>query len=258
MRPFALVLLLTALVGTVPANASAPLPFAPGEISEFTIKFGVITAGSATLSVRDTVTVDGTLTYHLQSRAESSRFFSTFFKVDDLVESWWSVRDRVPLAFKQRIREGRYKKDESIRFDYGDSMAYPSKGKPMPLGENPQDILSSFYYVRASALNPGRELFINSHQAGERNQLMVKVLKKERVEVPAGTFDCIVVEPMLKSAGLFKQEGKLTIWLTDDHRRMPVLMRSKVAVGAIEARLERYVPGRAPGRAAAPAPGVGR
>ena len=257
MRRFLAVLIL-GLWGAASTPAAPPLPFAPGEISEFTIKFGVVTAGSATLSVRDTVTVDGTLTYHLQSRAESSRFFSTFFKVDDLVESWWSVEKRVPLAFQQRIREGRYKKDESIRFDYSDSMAYPSKGKAMPLGDNPQDILSSFYYVRASALRPGQEFFINSHQAGERNQLKVKVLKRERVEVPAGTFDCIVVEPMLKSAGLFKQEGKLTIWLTDDHRRMPVLMRSKVAVGAIEARLERYVPGRPPAGVVGAASGGGR
>lgn len=239
--------LLAAVTWVLPAGAetaASALPFGPGEVCNFSIHFGAISAGSATLSVKDTVTIDGVLTYHLESRAESSRFFSTFFKVDDLVESWWSVEHRVPLAFEQHIREGRYTKDESIRFDYGDSVAYPSKGQVKELGANPQDILSSFYYVRANELKPGLVLSVNSHSAGKRNTMEVRVLKRERIKVPAGTFNCVVVEPMLQSAGLFKQKGRLTIWLTDDHRRIPVLMRSKVAVGAIEARLERYVPGR--------------
>jgi hypothetical protein len=72
----------------------------------------------------------------------------------------------------------------------------------------------------------------------------VRVVRRENVEVPAGTFRCLVVEPLLKSAGLFKQEGSLTIWLTDDARRMPVLMKSKVAVGSIAAELESFRMGR--------------
>ena len=250
MKRLFLALLVMGLTGAVLADAQGsavaaqPLPFAPGEVSRFSIRFGAIRAGSATLSVKDTVTIGGDLTYHLESRAQSSKFFSTFFKVDDIVESWWSVDRRVPVAFEQHIREGKYKKDESIRFDYGDSLAHSSKGSPKELGANPQDILSSFYFVRASRLAPGDELMINSHSAGKRSELKVRVLKRERIKVPAGTFDCVVVEPMLKSAGLFKQKGKLTIWLTDDSRRMPVLMRTKVAVGAIEARLEEYKPGR--------------
>jgi hypothetical protein len=56
--------------------------------------------------------------------------------------------------------------------------------------------------------------------------------------VGAGAFDCLVVEPVLKYSGIFENKGKLTVWVTDDQRRIPVLMRSKILIGAISAVLE--------------------
>jgi hypothetical protein len=61
----------------------------------------------------------------------------------------------------------------------------------------------------------------------------VKVHRRERVEVPVGEFDCLVVEPVMRSPGLFKQKGRILIWLTDDRRRIPVQVRSELPIGAI-------------------------
>lgn len=77
---------------------------------------------------------------------------------------------------------------------------------------------------------------------------------REKVETPAGTFDCLVVEPTLRSGAFFKNEGKLTIWLTDDDRRMPVLMRSKLPIGAISVELTEYQR-PVPSRSSSPVPG---
>jgi hypothetical protein len=53
------------------------------------------------------------------------------------------------------------------------------------------------------------------------------------------------VEPQLvEGTGLFVKEGRLRIWLTDDDRRIPVRMRSKVAIGSVSADLEAYASGR--------------
>ena len=65
----------------------------------------------------------------------------------------------------------------------------------------------------------------------------VKVHKRERVQVPAGTFDCVVVEPILKSEGVFKSKGSILVWLSDDQRRIPVMVKSKVPVGSISISL---------------------
>ena len=71
----------------------------------------------------------------------------------------------------------------------------------------------------------------------------------ERVEnTPLGTVDCLVVQPVLEDDGLFRHEGELHVWLTDDARRVPVKLRARVPVGAIEARLTSYKPPKEPKR----------
>ena len=230
--------------GTGP-TAKHALPFSPGEELRFTVKFGPVRAGEARLSVHGPETVDGQVAYRFRSTAESSRFFSTFFPVKDRVESVWSVDTRLPLRFEKHIREGKYAKDGGMRFDHVQNRATYTNGKSFPFPEGSQDVLSAFYFVRSQALAPGTLLVVPNHTDGKNYPLQVKVLKRETVTVPAGTFTCVVVEPLLKSAGLFKQEGNLTIWLTDDARRMPVLMKSKVAVGSIAAELESFTPGAA-------------
>ena len=69
------------------------------------------------------------------------------------------------------------------------------------------------------------------------------MLRKERIETIFGKTDCIVVQPVLLEEGLFNHQGDLFVWFTDDERRIPVLMRASVPVGAIEARLTSYSPG---------------
>jgi len=98
-------------------------------------------------------------------------------------------------------------------------------------------VLSAFYYVRTQPLPNGATLLLPTHDNKKSYDMEVKVHRRERVQVPAGTFDCVVVEPMLKSEGVFKSKGSILVWLSDDERRIPVLVRSKVPVGSISVSL---------------------
>jgi hypothetical protein len=240
---------------------SRPLPFGPGEELRFAVKYGVVRAGDASLAVEAMETVDGEPALRLVSTARSSRFFSTFFEVKDRVESLWSVTRRLPLRFEKHIREGGYRRETALRFDHETLEVVDGKGKRWEILPGSQDVLSAFYFVRTRSLEPGDTLRVPNHSDGKNYPLDVEVIRRERVQVPAGTFSCIVVEPLLKTAGLFKQEGRLTIWLTDDSRRMPVLMKSKVAVGSIVAELESFRlgrPARVPGVDVPPSRGDSR
>jgi hypothetical protein len=86
----------------------------------------------------------------------------------------------------------------------------------------------------------GDAVYLANHTGGKNYPIYIKVTGHDTVEVPAGEFDCITIEPVLKTSSIFKHEGKLTIWITDDNLRMPVLLRSKVVVGSFEARLKEY------------------
>jgi hypothetical protein len=68
---------------------------------------------------------------------------------------------------------------------------------------------------------------------------MLKVIchRRETIETALGKKDCVVIEPIIQGDGLFKAKGKLYIWLTNDEACLPVLMKSEITIGAIEAEL---------------------
>ena len=68
--------------------------------------------------------------------------------------------------------------------------------------------------------------------------LEVKVLKNKRIEVAAGEFDAVAITPKMSSDGIFSSDGDMTIWLTDDDRRIPVLVKSKVLIGSVKVKLQ--------------------
>lgn len=251
---FALVLLAVFSTPFVSAQSPTPdasellpcLPFAPGEELNFAVKYGMVRAGDARLAV---ATGRSPENYRLLSTAKSSRFFDTFFPVDDRIVSEWSPTLRVPLDFEKHSREGKYKRDESLHFDQERGLALYANGRREKIPPGTQDVLSAFYAMRAHKLVPGSSFEIPNHADGKNYQLVVKVHEREKVDVPAGHFSCVVVEPMLRTSGLFQQDGRLLIWVTDDARHMPVLMKSKIAVGSIVAELESFRLGQPPASA---------
>ena len=99
------------------------------------------------------------------------------------------------------------------------------------------DILAAFYYVRTQDLQVGKSIYLTNHDKKKINKLEVKVYKKETVKVKAGKFECLVVEPLKFGEGIFKQKGRLKVWLTNDQYKIPVQMKSKVIVGSITTEL---------------------
>ena len=143
------------------------------------------------------------------------------------------------LRFEKHLREGDFRRDEKVEFDQRRHLAiYPDTMVQIP--PNTQDFLSALYYARTLPLDAGQAISMANHSGGKNYPIYVKVHGRERVKVPAGEFDCLVVEPVLQTSSIFEHKGKLTIWVTDDTLRMPVLMRSKVVIGAFEAVLKEY------------------
>jgi len=222
-----------------PSGEVAVPPFGVGERLSFEIKYGFVSAGTATLGIPEIVTEGGYECYRIVSLAESNPFFAAFFTVRDVAESFLDTRELVPRRFEKRLREGDFRAHDLVLFDHDRHVAlYPKRDdRLVPISVGAQDILSSLYYVRMMDLTVGRSVFIDNHADKKNYPLEIKVLRRERVRVPAGRFDCIVVEPFMRGPGLFSHKGRLTVWLTDDAARIPVLMKSKVIVGSISAVL---------------------
>jgi len=218
-------------------------PFRPGEYLKFSVQYGFIKAGYAYLEVPEVKDWKGHSVFTLVARAESNKFFSSVYKVRNRIESYWDTAGHYSVRYAENRREGKYRTQSEILFDYDKQQAQYADGQAFPIPPEVQDALSSFYFTRFQALPLGGSVIFDYHASRKSQPLEVKVLGRERVETPAGTFDCVVIEPLLKAGGIFKNKGRLVIWLTDDERRMPVMMKSKVMIGSISVLLMDAKPG---------------
>ncbi len=230
---------------SIPSN-----PLSIGEKLTFKIRYGFIRAGTAEMKIMSKSDFEGQEAIHIQTTARSIPAFNWIYKVKDILNIYVDAKTLMPIYLEKKLREGSYKADLFINYSFVDSLA---KGQfiryendmsikkevkfDIALKDKIYDVLTAFYYIRTQPLIVGEEIGVTAHEKQKVYDLQVKVYRKEIVETEAGKFRCLMVEPLLKGEGIFKQKGRLKIWLTDDEYKIPVQMTSKVAVGHITTEL---------------------
>jgi len=217
-------------------------PFAIPEKFVYDLTWTGINAGTASLELIN----DGDK-LKIISTAQSAKWVSVFYTVDDRVESTlfkipaesfpWQ-----PEKYRIRIREGRHRRDKEVVFDHKTKKAtfrdyIDNEKKDFDLPATVFDPISSFYYLRTLKLEPGKSVYVTVFDSKKVWNVEIQVLRKERISLPTGTFNTIVVKPLMKSEGIFYRKGEILIWLTDDIKHIPVKLQTRVAVGSITATL---------------------
>ena len=233
------------------ASSGEPLPFGPGERVDFRITYAHVLAGRASLSVLPGDPA-GTPVLRFVAEAKSEGFFAWLFRfrVEDRTVATWEPQSGCSLAIEKRLREGRAVRDQTVTFDREQGVAQVADPKiketRFDVGPCALDVLSAFFATRVRGVSEGVELALPVFDNGKHYRLGVRFLGRERLDLPmplGPRVPTVVVEPqLLEGTGLFVKEGRLKLWLTDDGRRIPVRMRSKVAVGSVSAHLESYTP----------------
>lgn len=222
--------------------SSNALAFTIPERLTYDLTWSGIKAGEAALEIKE----EGD---HLiiVSTAKSAKWVSVFYKVDDRVESRLKKgnhdsRIGYSINYRLKLREGRHRRDKEVIFDANNSKAIyidyiGNERKEIDIPIPVFDPLSSFYYFRGLNLEVGKPVYVTIFDSKKVWNVEVQVLRKERIEVPAGEFDTIVIKPLMKSEGIFYRKGDIYIWLTDDEKRIPVKLQTKVKIGSINANL---------------------
>ena len=223
------------------------IAFQNGEKLIFKIKYGVISAGQASLQISEITYKDTIQCYFIESLSRTNSFFDKIYKVRDKIESIWDKNRMVTYKFTKKLREGKYRQHR-IHFYYPDQnmtiytkfgrKTKKFKQKRMDIPDNTQDILSALYYLRLKVIAVGDTHIINVTADGRNYPANILIRRKERIETIFGQKECFVVEPILEGEAIFKQTGKILIWLTADEHKVPVKMSSKIIFGSFKAILK--------------------
>lgn len=238
---YALLLLPFALLGQQKA-------FKGGEWFKFRVHYGWVTAGYATLEVTDTI-LNKKPVHHVVGYGRTTGLSRAFFKVEDNYETYMDKEEDIPYRFIRQIDEGGHTKDIQIDFDYdrGEALVHNKKHQTKEWVEFPadaQDMVSAFYYLRnqldVSNLKEGDTIDLNMFFDKENYVFRLKFLGREILDTEFGDVGSLVFRPYVQSGRVFQEKESLTVWVSDDRNKIPLLIKANLAVGSLKASLVEF------------------
>jgi hypothetical protein len=228
-----------------PAVVTRPMPFGAGEKMEYVAKLGWNHVGRGSMQIVGVEDIRGRPAVHTNFQLKGR---ALFFSANYTLESWVDQATFNSVRFTQDNDGDAADKDRVFEI-FPDRQTYRvNHGDELPSVPNPLDEGALLYFVRTMDLKVGETYELNRYFRPDRNPVIVKVLRRETVKVPAGKFNTIVIQPIIKSKGIFSEGGQAQIWLSDDEDRVMVQMRVHIRVANISLQLTRHTPATNPGQ----------
>ena len=251
MKQFLTIILGLLIITQLPAQQARTVKntsFGRGEKLDFKVYYhslitGNVTAGYGSILVtEDNRKFSNRDTYHIVATGKSSGFFNMFFRVDDRFESFVDEEGIFPWLFTRRTREGGYKKDDEVNFNHFKGSAVSRKGVThIPI--NVQDIISSFFFARtldAATIKTGDVINLPFFLDDSVYFSKVKFFGRETIKTSLGKIKCLKLKPLLVKGKVFKEDYPMTLWISDDGNKIPILAESAVIVGSVRMELINY------------------
>jgi len=221
-----------------PPIVTRPAPYGPGERMEYVARYGPMNPGRGSMEIVGVEDVRGRPALHTRFELKGRLFVSVHY----LLESWVDSARNASVRFAQDSDDDPTEKDKTYEI-FPDRQTYRvNDGEELPSVPDPLDEGALLYFVRTMDLEVGQTYTLNRYFRPDRNPVIVKVLRKQRIRVPAGTFETIVIQPIIKSKGIFSEGGRAEIYLSDDADRIMVQMRVRLSVATISLQLTSYQP----------------
>lgn len=217
------------------------VPFGVGERAEYNLKYGFLHAGVAVTEVLAIDSIRDRQAWHTVFRLRGG---IPGFRVNDRFDSWMDITNLASLRHWQDLDEGPNERERKFEI-YPDRREYVDGTRdPQPSVELPLDDGSFIYFLRTIELEVGKTYSFDRYFRPDRNPVRIQVLRRERIKVPAGTFNTIVVKPIIKTRGVFAENGRAEVWLSDDSSRLMIQMKTHVKFGTLSLYLRAFQPAR--------------
>ncbi|EDM45479.1 hypothetical protein SCB49_06717 [unidentified eubacterium SCB49] len=219
-----------------------------GESLKFRIHYGFVTAGYATLDIEEK-TLNNKEVFHIKGYGATTGMSKFFFKVEDIYQSYVEKGTDKPLRFIRKIDEGGYTKDIRIDFDHENQKAIINNYKYDKIAiedfpKNAQDMVSAFYYLRNNLdtknIKVGHEEDLNMYFDRGVHKFKMKFLGRETLKTTFGKVPCLKFRPYVEAGRVFKEKESLTVWVSDDENKIPIVIKADLAVGSLKATLSEF------------------
>lgn len=218
--------------------------FKVGEVLKYKFAYGIINAGEATLEIKKSPKqIQGRDILHIVGKGQSISAFDWFFKVRDRYETYIDEEGIFPWLFVRRINEGGFKKSQDYQFFQAAGTVRNEDNEVYKVPHGVQDMLSSFYYARTidfSNAKKGDVFEFDSFVDEEVFRLKIKYAGTKTIKIAEGKFDCMVFHPLVQEGRVFEEDEDLTVYITNDENKIPVLAKAKIVVGSIRMELIAY------------------
>lgn len=224
--------------------------FAPGEEvryhAYYNWGFVWINAGAVTFAVDKTKWKEKPA-WKLSAYGNTYKAYDLFFRVRDSFDVWVDPNTLKPFEFHRRTNEGSYKAHHHYVFDHEDRIVNASVSKRGKAYRDTVfkwpdcsfDLLSMVYQARNidySRYEIDEKIPISLIVDGEVHDLYIRYLGKEVVKDRSGReFRCLKFSPLLVEGTIFEEGEKMSVWVTDDQSRIPIIVEAKILVGSVKA-----------------------
>lgn len=222
--------------------------YGDGEWFKFRVHYGFVTAGYATLQVNN-AKLNGKEVFHVKGFGETVGMSSWFFTVQDDYQSYIDKDKNIPYRFIRKIDEGGHTKDLRIDFNHSTNKATVTDFKhdttqTVNFPDNAQDMVSAFYYLRNSVdtknIKVGETIDMDMFFDEEDYKFRLKFLGRETIKTEFGKVACLIFRPYVQAGRVFKEKESLTVWVSDDENKIPLLIKADLAVGSLKATLIQF------------------
>lgn len=246
-----LLLLLTGIGATIRIDAGNHFcgtknnSFKAGEVITYKVYYnlGRLYIGAGEASFTTTLEkLGGKDTYHIEGEGHTYRSYDWIFKVRDKYESYIDTATMLPVKFIRNVNEGGYKIYNNVTFNQAQNTAVSNNGS-FRVPDCVQDVLSAIYYARNidyDRYKPGDKIPFSLFLDDEVYDIYIRYLGKEQVHTRYGTFNAIKFKPLLIKGTIFEGGEQMTVWVSDDHNKVPLRVDSPISVGSIKVDLIRY------------------
>ncbi|UXR64026.1 DUF3108 domain-containing protein [Bdellovibrio bacteriovorus] len=235
------------LEDSVGFNGRRPVvdPFREGEEVVHDVHYFKVSAGELRMKVEPFAMVNNRKAYTFAVEIKTSSLFSTFYSVEDRVETFVDFEDLVPRVFQLHVKESGQLREAKMLFDTDKGLAtFWEKKVTKEDGENEkketwdilpytQNVYSAIFYMRNFQWETGKEYSFRVGNDKENLVFSGKALRREVLDTKLGPMKAIVIQPNITLKGKFKPIGDNFIWLSDDDRRYILRIESKIKIGTL-------------------------